>query len=77
MHRFLDVGGRVDHDRRAEAGFVGERAALEAPGDGLADAVAQRAAACGVEVECTLEDRRQCAGILPACMTTMMSAPAT
>ena len=60
MHRLLDVGGRVDHDRRAEAGFVGERAALEAPGDGLADAVAQRAAACSVEVECTLEDRRQC-----------------
>ena len=34
MHRLLDVGGRVDHDGRAEAGFVGERAPLEAPGDG-------------------------------------------
>ena len=59
MHRFFDVGGRVDHDRRAESGFVGERAPLEAPCDGLADAVAQRAAACGVQIECAPEDRRQ------------------
>ena len=35
-------------------------ASLEnAPCDGLADAVAQRAAACGVQIECAPEDRRQ------------------
>ena len=60
MHRLLDVGGRVDHDGGAETGFVGEGTALEAPCDGLADAVAQRTAACGVQVEGTPEDGGKC-----------------
>ncbi len=34
MHRLLYVGSGVDHDGRAETGFVGEGTALEAPGDG-------------------------------------------
>mgnify|MGYP000680102885 FL=1 len=60
MHRLLDVGSGVDHDGRAETGFVGEGTALEPPGDGLADAVAQRTAACRVQVERTLENSRKC-----------------
>ena len=56
MHRLLDVGSRIDHNRRAKARLIGEGTALEAPGDGLADAVAQRTAAGSLQVEGALEN---------------------
>ena len=57
---FFHIGGGIDHDGRAKAGLVGERAPLEAPGQALADAVAQRAAACGLQVERAPEDGPEC-----------------
>ena len=56
LHRLLDVGGRVHHDGRAKARFIGEGTALEAPGDGLRNAVAQHTAACRFHGECALEN---------------------
>ena len=50
----------MHHDRRAKARFVGECAALEAPCDGLRDAVAQNAAARCRQCKRALEDGCKC-----------------
>ena len=52
----LDIGGRVDHNRGTKTGFIGEYAALKAPGDCLHDHIAAHAAGRCLDGECAAED---------------------